>query len=112
MSSGRIFVNVWSDVASRSNAPAVPPSALASARTISVVRSRGRSLRYAIVLATPAGHSATAVVAFAATGGTPTRSIDGNTRKLPPPATELIAPPTVPAAKRSAEVASDINRRD
>ena len=94
ISSGRMRVNVRSDVESRSNAPAAPPSALASAKTINVFRSRGRSLRYAMVLDTPAGHSATAVVAFAATGGTPTSSIDGNTRKLPPPATELIAPPT------------------
>lgn len=33
-------------------------------------------------------------------------------RKLPPPATELIAPPRVPAAKRSSVVASEFKARD
>ena len=48
-------------------------------------------------LITDANVLVAAVVAFAATGGTPAKSIVGKTTKLPPPATEFRAPPTAPA---------------
>jgi len=39
-------------------------------------------------------------VAFAEIAGTPAKSSDGNVRKLPPPATLLIAPPASAASAR------------
>jgi hypothetical protein len=49
-------------------------------------------LRYEIVLAKLPGRSATVLVAFAATAGTPAAIRAGNVRKLPPPAIALMAP--------------------
>src|SRR5271166_3151457 len=52
------------------------------------------------MLATCPGHNATVLVAFALTGGMPTKSKAGNETKLPPPATELMAPASRAAKKR------------
>src|SRR5271166_3563544 len=52
------------------------------------------------MLATCPGHNATVLVAFALTGGMPIKSNAGNETKLPPPATELMAPARSAAKKR------------
>ena len=43
------------------------------------------------MLASEPGHSATVLVALAASGGTPSQTIAGKVMSVPPPATELIA---------------------
>src|SRR4029453_10914268 len=45
------------------------------------------------------GSSAAVLVALASTGGTPNASKEGNEINVPPPATELIAPPRTAATK-------------
>jgi hypothetical protein len=50
------------------------------------------------MLATEPGHTAIVLVALAGMAGTPTKSNAGKEIKLPPPATELIAP-DISAAK-------------
>src|SRR5271169_1336725 len=52
------------------------------------------------MLATCPGHNATVFVAFALTGGMPMKSKAGNETKLPPPATEFMAPANSAAKKR------------
>ena len=46
------------------------------------------------------GHRATVLVALASTGGTPTKSIMGNERKLPPPATAFSVPAITPVKNK------------
>ena len=53
------------------------------------------------MLATCPGQSATVLVALAFTGGMPMKSSEGNETKLPPPATELMAPARKAAGKKT-----------
>ena len=55
------------------------------------------SLRYAKALATEPGTIATVLEALAITAGTPANNSEGKVRKLPPPATALMAPAKTPA---------------
>src|SRR5262245_51615575 len=59
------------------------------------------SPRYANVLDSAAGHSASVDVAFATTGATPATISAGSVKNDPPPATALSAPPTAAAKKRT-----------
>src|SRR5437660_1738426 len=104
-SHGMSFTNVVSLVFRRRAAPRTPPTKLAAPSAITCAGDCFISSRYAKTLATPAGHSATEFVAFAATGGTPVKRSAGKLTKLPPPATELIAPATAAAKKRRVEEA-------
>src|SRR5579862_825696 len=57
-------------------------------------------------LASDPGHRAIVLVAFAGTGGTPAKRSAGKATKLPPPATELMAPPIAAAPKSRIDVAA------
>ena len=85
-------------VFNKSTAPAQPPATLVTSRGI--MRRAGASSRfmYARVLAASPGQSATVLVAFACTGGTPMNKSAGNEMKLPPPANAFKVP-AIPAAK-------------
>ncbi len=78
-----------------------PPSALAAPNGGRMGRTCASSDRYAAADATDAGQRTTALVAFAVMGSTPATTSAGNVRKLPPPATELSAPPRLAATARS-----------
>ena len=52
------------------------------------------------MLATEPGHTATVLVALAGMGGTPVKMSAGKEKKLPPPATEFMAPARIAATKR------------
>src|SRR2546423_11338079 len=106
-----------SDVRTSRNAPTSPPARLVMPSTASHWRDVLMSPRYANVLETDAGQSASVDVAFAATGDTPATMRDGSVRNDPPPATALSAPPmaaaknnkvgtrdcTIPSVPRNAE---------
>ena len=62
------------------------------------------------MLATCPGHSATVLVALAFTGGMPTNNSVGKEMKLPPPATELMAPRRRPQRTKQASM-SDMHRK-
>src|SRR5262249_42438524 len=85
-------------------APAVPPARLATEVAIKRLRSRGSSRRYAMALATLAGHSAIELVALAEMGAIPAKSRAGNEMKLPPPAIELRAPPSTGGRRSRASI--------
>src|SRR5262249_61190838 len=63
-------------------------------------RAQWSRFRYAPPLAAAPVHNAIVFVALAGIGGTPVNNNAGNAMKLPPPATELSAPPSNPATKR------------
>jgi hypothetical protein len=48
------------------------------------------------------GHSATVLVALAMSGGTPSATMDGKVRSVPPPAMEFTMPPTAAATRMAA----------
>src|SRR5882757_8334130 len=92
-SQGATKRNVLSDVTSNRLAPRAPPRRL----TKNQVLRRGSlrrwmSLRYEKTLAMVPGTRATVLEALAITAGIPANTREGNVRKLPPPATALIAP--------------------
>src|SRR5579864_6388545 len=58
-----------------------------------------------MALAALPGHRATEFVALAGMGAAPVKSNAGKATKLPPPATELMAPPSMAATKRKVPVA-------
>src|SRR4051812_10546158 len=82
-----------SDVRTSRIAPARPPARLVRPSTAIQRRDVLMSPRYANVLDTDAGQSASVDVAFALTGDTPATINAGSVRKDPPPATALSAPP-------------------
>jgi len=53
------------------------------------------------------GHSATVLVALAATDGTPSQTSVGNEMSVPPPATALMAPAATAAAKTTSSCIDD-----
>ena len=59
-----------------------------------------KAFRYATALATVPGQTAAVFVAFAAMGTIPVKISAGKVMKLPPPATELMAPARTAAKKR------------
>ena len=88
-------------VLSRIQAPTIPPiTPVTSSGAIVRHESLPNCCRYAPMLATCPGHSATVLVAFALTGGMPMNSSVGNVTKLPPPATALMAPASSAAKNR------------
>src|SRR5215472_16186131 len=90
------------EVRSSRIAPRMPPIRLVTTSTsINTRFCFAISLRYALTLASEPGHSATVLVALASMAGTPEKSREGKVMKLPPPATELSAPPSIAAMKRS-----------
>src|SRR5216684_5535477 len=99
-SQGSTRRKVFGGVLMRSNAPSKPPTMLVAISGIITRLEMSRCLRYAPPLAVTPTHSASVLVALAATGPTPVNSSAGNAMKLPPPATALSAPPKTPAAKR------------
>src|SRR6266478_3300480 len=99
-SQGSTRRKVCGDVLMRSTAPARPPTMLVAISGIITRLEILRCLRYAPPLAVTPTHSASVLVALAATGPTPVNSSAGNAMKLPPPATALSAPPKTPAANR------------
>src|SRR5215831_3698657 len=101
---GRTRMNVWAGVFSSRYAPARPPSKLTLNNGIMTRRGTSRRLRYAPPLAAAAVHNAIVLVALAGMGGTPVHNSAGKAMKLPPPATELSAPPTPPATNRKTMV--------
>ena len=78
-----------------------PPSRLAESSGIITRRGTSRRLRYAPPLAAVPIQSAIVFVAFAGIGGTPENNSAGKATKLPPPATELRAPPNIPAKNKN-----------
>src|SRR6266567_504830 len=93
--------NVACGVESKRIAPPMPPIRLVIPSVNNTTRlSVASSLRYALTLATEPGHNATVLVALAWMGCTPAKIRLGKVRKLPPPATELSAPPSTAAMKR------------
>src|SRR5215470_13314428 len=99
ISQGRRRRNASFDVRTRSIAPASPPSTLVTPSRISHCRDERSSRRYASVLDTDAGQSASVDVALATTAGTPATMSAGSVRNDPPPATALSAPPMAAATK-------------
>src|SRR6267154_1620012 len=99
-SQGSTRRNVFAGVLISSTAPANPPTMLITIRGINTRREMFKCLRYAPPLAVTPTHSASVLVAFAATGPTPTNNSAGNAMKLPPPATALSAPPSAPAVNK------------
>ena len=89
----------------------MPPRMLGAVNHTSHARVPASSPRYAIKLANAPGHSATALVAFADNGGTPSHTTAGNVTSVPPPATELIAPPMAAARKTRKYVKNDTARQ-
>ena len=67
--------------------------------------------RYAQPAASEPGVIATALVAFAITGGIPDAIAAGNESSVPPPATELIAPAATDEPTRKASRARFMTRR-
>src|SRR5579859_300941 len=100
-SQGSTRRNVCGGVLISSSAPARPPAMLVAISGIITRLEILRCLRYAPPLAVTPTHSASVLVALAATGPTPVNSKAGNAIKLPPPATALSAPPNTPAANRN-----------
>src|SRR3954470_1783583 len=88
-----------SEVRTSSSAPASPPARLVTPRAAIHRRDVLMSPRYANVLDSDAGHSASVDVALAATGDTPAKMSAGSVRNDPPPATALSAPPIAAARK-------------
>lgn len=70
-------------------------------------RAPANSPRYAYMLPTAPGHSATVLVAFATSRGTPSQTMAGNVTSVPPPATELTALPVAAARKMRMNVGMD-----
>src|SRR5258708_7223820 len=103
-SNRRQGISCWKvdcEVRSSKTAPSTPPTRLVLTSTTTSTRScAASSLRYAPTLASEPGQSATVLVALAWMGKTPVKISEGNVMKLPPPATELSAPPTTAVMKR------------
>ena len=93
------------DVCSSSHAPTAPPATLGIVNHASQRRAPVNSPRYAHMLPTAPGHSATVLVAFATRAGRPSQTMAGNVTSVPPPATELTA-----AADRRGEEDEDERR--
>jgi hypothetical protein len=91
-SQGIRFAKAAFDVASSNRPPAMPPRKATRVSSGSAVRKRSSSVRKAHAAARLPGQRATELLALAITGGTPAASSAGNDRKVPPPATEFIAP--------------------
>ena len=83
----------------RKYAPTMPPTsegaASISERGCALLNSRRKPIR----LASDPGHSETVLVALASTGFIPVQTSAGNVISVPPPETELTAPPMNAATK-------------
>src|SRR6185437_13017789 len=89
---GISLVNDSFDVCSKSHAPTPPPTRLTIVIGMSSFFDAVMSWRYATALAAAPGVNANVAVAFAGTGRTPVSNRAGNAIKVPPPATEFMAP--------------------
>ena len=112
-SQGTSIMKVADGVMSRTQAPSRPPTTPVTVSGTITRRDKLRnSLRYAQTLAGWPGHSATVLVALALTGGMPANNSDGKETKLPPPATELMAPAATAATKRRGPCATCIKNEN
>src|SRR5271166_714227 len=95
ISHGTSHTKIVVGVLSSTHAPPIPPMMhVTSSGAIIGHDNLLNCCRYAPMLATCPGHSATVLVAFANFAGTPINISVGKLTKLPPPATALMAPAT------------------
>ena len=87
-------------VCNSTTAPAQPPMMLMVISGTMMRGDFGRRFQYEKTLATEPGQTATVLVALAGMGGTPVKMSAGKEKKLPPPATEFMAPASTAAVKR------------
>ena len=102
ISHGTSAANTRSGVRSSSSAPIKPPASEGGTKSSIQRRIGARSFRKAAMAASAPGQSARVLVALAMIGARPSQSSAGNETSVPPPASELIAPATAPAAKSTA----------
>src|SRR5688572_3674181 len=102
-SHGTARANACSPVARRSHAPRPPPRTLGTAMAATKRSEPATSLRYPPMAPQAPGQRATVLVAFASVyESPPTCTRAGKETRVPPPATELIAPAAAAAAASTA----------
>ena len=99
-SHGTMFSKPSAETFVNPQAPIMPPNRLMpSIFGISLLRANISDLKANAPLKYP-GHEAKVFVALAIMGGMPANTRTGKIIKLPPPASEFIAPPKIPAANK------------